>query len=294
MKYHLLALIVLFFAVVFSDCSKNKDSDNGNISQNDSTALLGILQDISKDQKNMIDIAQVPVDEELVNLNNEQVDQFLDALRRLNDLIRNPQDIDQSGHKSAASGTFTKNCETTGMYTECIYEEDHGDYKITVDEIYSPQGLTISTYYTGTYKGVFYGNMYEKESYSAPLDGKSFSWTIYRDPIPIESAGEPMFFYSMIFTDDWSVYTPWGTEHNLNVELVSINYLWDDIAKKNHEEIILTHKMEGKTLKMTSAVWSVNLEDVYVSWVGTYNFKEHSGEWCSFKEDGEVKDCGPL
>ena len=294
MKYYFVALIILFSAILFPGCSKKDDPGNSNISQNDSTALLGILEDISKSQPIMIDIAPIPIDQEMVNLNNDQIDQFLEMFKRLNNLIKNPQDIDQTGHKSAAYGTYTKNCETNGMFTECIYEEDHGEYKITVDMTTGPVSVSVSVYYTGTYEGIFYGKMYEKQSYTAPLDGKSFIWIYYRDPVPIESAGEPLFSNSMIYSDAWSVYTPWGNEHNLNVLTTCTNYIWDDLKKENHEELILTHEQEGKILKIISGVWSENLEEIYTQWVGTYNFKEHSGEWCSFDEDGEVKKCGDL
>jgi len=293
-KYHLLGIIFLLLSLVFIGCHKNNNTVPSDISHNDSTAVLEILQDISKDYHTILDIAPIPIPDEFLNSENEYLKQIVASIEQFNKLIKNPQNIDTTNHKSVEATTYTKHCETYGTTTECIYEEDHGAYHITTDMLYGPEFIVISVYYSGIYEGVDYGEMYEIQEQILSRDCKYFSFTVYRAPVPPESAGEPLFFFSMQVMNEMSIYTPWGSENNLDVEYVSIIYLWDNFKKENHIEIMEDDRWIGNILGMTTFYWSLGKEEIYVSWTGAWNFDELTGSWCSYDDDGHIVDCGPL
>ncbi len=56
--------------------------------------------------------------------------------------------------------------------------------------------------------------MYEIQDHIATNEGKYYLWIVNRDPIPPESAGEIQFSYTIPETDEKTIYTPWGSEHD--------------------------------------------------------------------------------
>jgi hypothetical protein len=282
-------------ALFFSGCSKNNETKpSDNISHNDSTALVEIFKDMSKDNHTIIDIPSIPVPDEFLNSGNEYLQEVAELIEKFNGLIINPQNIDDTDYKSTESVNFTKNCETDGMFTECIYEEDHGEYKITADQNIGPGGTSLDIYYSGIYDGVDYGEMYEIEQYTISQDGKSMYIFIYKVPIPPESAGELAFYYSIEELDEKTIYTPWGEEHSRDMMYTSYIYIWDNVKKENHENIGCQEKWEGSTLTSNLINWSAAKEEIYISWISTWDFDKLEGEWCSYDDDELVKDCGPM
>ena len=99
LKYQFRGYFFLLLLLVIIGCHKNNDTQPANtISHNDSTALLEIFQDISKDNPSMLDIAPIPVPDELLNMDNEYVKQVVASIEKFNDLIKNPQNTDISLH----------------------------------------------------------------------------------------------------------------------------------------------------------------------------------------------------
>ena len=295
-KYHAQGLILLLFALLIIGCSKKKDVTPSNgISHNDSTALYNIFKDISKDNPTMLDIAPIQLPDTLWNSENEGMKMIVETLKKFNELIKNPQNIPSTGHKSTVATDYTKNCETYGQTTICTFKEDHGDYQITIEQIIKPPDyIQYLVSYSGIYNGLDYGEDYLIQSHYQRMDGKSFNWILFRAPDPPESAGQPIMAYLMNVEDEKTIYTPWGTELQRKVTFTSIVYYWDNIKKQNHEWVENILAFDGDTLQMTISSWSINKEKMYISWSATYDFNEMKGEWCAFDDDGIIIECGPI
>jgi len=292
---HKFASIFLILLLFFFGCHKdNTTKPSDNISQNDSTALLEIFRDISKDNNTILDIPSMPVPGEFLNSDDDCVKQGVELIHMFNDLIINPQNVDSLHNKSANSVNYTKNCETYGAYTECTFKEDHGEYQIAVSQIIGPGGTSIDVYYSGIYTGIDYGEMYEIQSHVFSPDNKSFEWLVYRPPVPPESAGELSFYFLMQELDDLTIYTPWGEEHQRKLMYTNFIYGWDNVKMENHIYLGSQDFGDGNNLSMHIIYWSVAKEDIYIGWIGTWDLKKHEGEWCSYDDDENIKDYGPL
>lgn len=295
MLFKFVRYLPFLIALFFLGCSKkNETKPSDNISHNDSTALVEIFKDISKDNHTIIDIPPIPVPDVFLNSENKDMQEVADLIENFDSLIINPQNIDDPNYKSTASVNFTKNCETDGMFTECIFEEDHGEYKITVDQNIGPSGTSLDVYYSGIYDGVDYGEMYEVQQYELAPNNKSIYIFIYKIPVPPESAGELAYSYSIEELDEKTIYTPWGEEYTRDMMYTSYIYIWDNVKKENHEEIGCQEKWEDNTLTSNLISWSAAKEEIYISWISTYDFNKLEGEWCSYDDDEHVKDCEPI
>jgi hypothetical protein len=286
-------LLAAFF--VFAGCHKNNDTKPTNeISHNDSTALVEIFQDISNDNHTILDIPSIPVPDEFLNSGDAYIKQVAELIEMFNNFIKNPQNTDSTDLKSIEATSYTKHCETFGAFTECVFEQDHGAYKITIKQVLGPGGTTYEVYYSGIYDGVDYGDMYEVQENIFSPDGKSFYLFVYKIPVPPESAGELQYTYSMQVLDEMTIYTPWGEEHVRNVIYSNYIYQWDINKKESHINLGCQDIWEGNSLTMNLMYWSVAKEENYVGWVGTWDFEKLEGEWCSYDDDEMVIECGPM
>ena len=295
LKYQFRGYFFLLLLLVIIGCHKNNDTQpSNNISHNDSTALVEIFRDISKDNHTILDIPPIPVPDKFLNSEDEYIKQAVASMEMFNDLITNPQDTDQSFFKSSKSVNYTKNCETHGMYTECTFKEDHGAYKITVIQNIGPYGQVLEVYYSGIYEGTDYGEMYEVQQYVFSPDGKSFYLFLFREPIPPESSGEYLMTFSIQVKDGKTIYTPWGEEHKNHIEYTNFIYAWDNVKKENHQSLGSWEEWDGDILKTYLFAWSISKEETYMSYASTWNFNTLEGEWCSYDDDEHVIDCGSL
>ena len=96
------------------------------------TTLIEILSDISKEYDTFLDIAPIPIFDELTDLDNENVDKVLESISEFNDLINKAQNTLGSVEQSVKSSKDYDTCETDIGLTECTYFRDKGDYSITV------------------------------------------------------------------------------------------------------------------------------------------------------------------
>jgi len=108
------------------------------------TTLIEIFSTISKEYKTFLDIAPIPIFDELTDLDNENVDQVLESIRRFNDLVNNNQKILGSVEQSVKSSKDYDTCETDIVSTVCTYFRDKGDHSITVVQEISIHWITYS------------------------------------------------------------------------------------------------------------------------------------------------------
>jgi len=47
-------------------------------------------------------------------------------------------------------------------------------------------------------------------------------------------------------------------------------------------------------MQWTSLYWSINKKKVYIGWIGGWDYKEKTGNWCSYDDDGNIKKCGKM
>ena len=178
------------------------------------TTLIEIFSIISKEYDTFLDIAPIPIYDELTDLDNENVDQVFESIGRFNDLINNNQKILGSVEQSVIS---SRDCETVVNYTECTYFIDKGDYSITVKQEITQYPLftyTYKVYFSGVFEGVDYGSMYLLQDYNfmGEEDNYLSIWEFYQPPSPPWCANQPSLTILYLTDDDGSTtYTPWGT-----------------------------------------------------------------------------------
>ena len=90
------------------------------------TTLIEIFSDISKENKTFLDIAPLPIFDELTDLDNENVDQVLESVSEFNDLVNNDQKSLGSVEQSVKSSKDYDTCETDIVSTVCTYFRDKG------------------------------------------------------------------------------------------------------------------------------------------------------------------------
>jgi len=289
-KFAEFVLFLLFLFIL--GCSKDKDTKpSGEISHNDSTALVEILKDISKENPTMLDLGKITLPGFILNTDNEEVKKFVSLIERFNHLIENPQDVDSGNFKSSSALNYKKECETTGDITTCTFTEDHGDYKIILIQTMSTKFMEINLYYSGIYKGVDYGDKFLIQRYYTLADSLYFIWEHFRTPEWEEAAGEILFSYEGLSMDKRTIYTPWGTEVRRKYVFTSRVYAYDYLKHNNHINIKCTLTMDDHILQLILKLWSLRLNDLYILLSGRYDFEEMEGAWCTFDDYGKVTKC---
>ena len=261
------------------------------------TTLIEIFSDISKEHKTFLDIAPLPIFEELADLDNENVDQVIESISEFNDLVNNDQKILGSVEQSVKSPKDYDTCETDIVSTVCTYFRDKGDYSITVKQKISARMYTYAVYFSGIFEGVDYGSMYLLQDQTTALEEKRFSWNIYRPASPPECANELWYsFDKYVLDDETTIYTPWGTSRNQEMILKSTHYACYVVFGKKDFHPTLSNEMsvKGNELRFTISNWSYKNEQLYTFWVGTWDWESQTGTWITFDEDGMVKNTGPM
>ena len=157
-----LLLIAVLFAGLLSAQENNGDKRTKSELENYSidTTLIEMISDISKENDMFLDIAPIPIFDELTDLDNENVNQIFESISEFNDLINNDQKKLGAVEQSVKSSKDYDTCETDIVSTECTYFRDKGDYSITVKQEISARMYTYAVYISGVFEGVDYGNMY--------------------------------------------------------------------------------------------------------------------------------------
>lgn len=284
-----LGLIIMFF----STCSKDKDKDDIYPSGNKDSLMVNILTEVADDQKTFMDITPIPIQDELYDYAglDTSFQVVLDAMESFNDMLENPGILLGSSLKSSQSIDWEKKgCDEIGGITECTWEQDHGDYIYRVVQTISFYSNIIETYISGTYDGVFYGELGEDfyliSEWASTFDDCQVSIDIYYAPTHEGVAGEIVFSYLYVVGEGYTVYTPWGgSQYVLDVLYQNIIYTWDGV-NGHHESISSTMTWEGSVMSTLVETWCLNYESLRLTYASTYDFDEHEGAWCVFDCDG--------
>jgi len=245
------------------------------------TTLIEMISDLSKENDMFLDIAPIPVFDELTDLDNENVNQIFESISEFNDLINNDQKKLGSVEQSVKSSKDYDTCETFMNNTECTFFRDKGDYSITVKQNFNPTSYNrYSIYCSGVFDGVDYGSMYLLQDQYMDFEGKGFSLLFYRSPSPEVYANQLWHTHDiLVFDDESTIYTPWGTSSNREMVFIDTNYDWDYTVDYNHPFSLSKTSLKGNILTMLISTWSFNKEALYIFWLATWDFESHSGTW---------------
>jgi len=219
MLFRILLTVLLFAGFLYAQENNVEKTIKPELEQYLSdTTLIEIFSDISKEYNTFLDLAPLPILDELTDLNNENVDQVLESISEFNDLVNDDQKILGSVEQSVKSSKDYDTCEINIGLTECTYFRDKGDYSITVKQEISARFNTYEIYISGVFEGVDYGSMYLLQDQLMFTDGKLFSWNFYRPASPPECANElSKSIQHYVFDNETTIYTPWGTSSNREI-----------------------------------------------------------------------------
>jgi len=269
------------------------------------TTLNEIFSDISKEYDTFLDIAPLPIFDELTDLNNENVNQVLESSRRFNELVNKAQNTLGSVEQSVKSSKDYDTCETDIVSTVCTFFRDKGNYSITVVQEITPHWNMYKVYYSGVFEGVDslpgvfesldYDSMYLLHDQLIWKNGKRFIWNFYRPLFLPEFTNELWYtIESYVLDDETTIYTPWGTSSNQEIVSKYTSYAWDFLEKYNHPSGSNEMSIKGNELRLTISNWSYKNEQLYHFWVGIWDWGSHTGTWITFNEDGIVQNTGPM
>ncbi len=260
------------------------------------TTLIEIFSSISKEHKTFLDIPPLPIFDELTDLDNENVDQVLESISEFNDLVNNGQKILGSVEKSVKSSKDYDTCKTFMNITECIFFRDKGEYSITIKQNINPTSYyRYGMYLSGVFDGVNYGSMYLLQDQYKDFEGKGFSLLFYQSPSPPECANQLWHTHEMlVFDDESTIYTPWGTSSNREMVFMTTHYMWDYVVDYNRPTSLNKMSLKGNILTLSISAWSFNKEALYPFWLATWDFESHSGTWVHIDENGIVQNTGPM
>lgn len=288
-------LILIIFPIFILNCSKDNNNEVEIINNNSDSALVDLFTDISNNYNTVLEIAPIPIFDDLTNLNNEYVDQILESISKFNDLLKNPQDIPESIEKSSKLFLDYDTCVTSGNYTECTYFRDKGAYSITVKQEISPTYYTYKVYFSGIFEGVDYGSMYLLQDQFMGFEGISFYWNFYRPPSPPEFANQKSLSITYLIQDDeTTIYTPWGAVGSRASYLNITFYVWDYILDDNRPSSCNEMILDGNILNLKIWTWSYNKEELFCFWIANWDFESKTGTWASFDENGIPQNSGPM
>ena len=286
--------VLIVLSILILNCSKDSGTEPEIVKDNNAT-LIDIFTTISNDSNTIIDIAPIPVFDELANLDNENVDQILESISKFNDLLKNPMNISGPTEKSGRSSLDYDTCITFLNYTECTFFRDKGDYSITVKQEISPMINTYEVYFSGIFEGVDYGNMYLLQDQVMGNGGKVFNWEFYRPPSPPWFANQKsLTIQYYVSGNETTIYTPWGTFDDQESVIKITDYMWDDTTGSYHPDDRNEMISNANILQMRISIWSYKNEGLFHFWVATWDWESHSGTWITFDEDGIVQETGSL
>lgn len=288
----LLSLIVMFLLT----CSKdNENGDDINSIVNKDSVMLDILTEISEDNKAFMNIAPIPVPDELINYANMDTgfQTAMHAIEDFNDMLQNPGILLGTSLKSTkASGWVDKGCEQISTVYECKWELDCGEYIYRVVQTMESLSNTIisETYISGTYDGIFYGELgsdfYLISDWTTMFNDLQLLINIYFAPTHEVVEGKPVFTYQIITSEPRTIYTGWGGQDLIvNTLYQNIIYTWDGI-NGHHPSIHTILEWEGDLLTTIVQTWCANIEALRVTYGSTYNFADHEGAWCHYDCNG--------
>ncbi len=308
MKALKLHKIVLPFFVLLAvvGCSKKEDevqTDEEQFPDNNSIVEY-VYADAPENYSTIMDVRRIPVDDYLLQIDNEELQDYLASIQQFNEHMDHPAEMfDASSLKSASEAMYEKECEEHDWSTECTYTYHYRTYTYTI-VLTSYQFpflyLTYENYIKGKCDGVDYTAYDDENDGLGYLISESeyrpyYSCDItYRYPDPIEQAEEPVFKWEVISYDSiFSIYTPGGGDEIISTtDYISTTYYFDHIRNWNHEWIRNSTRITGSAMIMTSEVWSINKERMYIRWVGMHDFENHNGHWYSYDEDGNITNEG--
>ena len=293
-----LLLIAVLFAGLLSAQENNGDKRTKSELENYSidTTLIEMISDISKENDMFLDIAPIPVFDELTDLDNENVNQIFESISEFNDLINNDQKKLGSVEQSVKSSKDYDTCETFMNITECIFFRDKGEYSITIKQNINPTSYyRYGMYLSGVFDGVDYGSMYLLQDRYIDFEGKGFSLQFYRSPSPEVYANQLWHTHDIkVFDDESTIYTPWGTSSSRGLLFITIHYIWDYVVDYNRPTTLNKVSIDGNLITMSISAWSFNKEALYPFWLATWDFESHSGTWMHIDENGIVQNTGPM
>ena len=301
MFFRLLLTVVLFAGLVSAQ-ENNGDKIIKPVPEHYSidTTIIEIFSDISKKYKTFLDIAPIPIFDELTDSDNENVNQVFESVRRFNELVNNDQKKLGSVEQSVKSSKDYDTCETNIVSTECTYFRDKGDYSITVKQEITHFFNTYEVYISGVFEGVDYGNMYllQRQSYMGKKDEESiFIWEFFLPASPPECANQLWRAIEIQeFDDETTLYTPWGTSSKKVSIVRSTNYFcYPAFGKKEYHPLDCNEmSIDGDELRLIIYSWSDKNEELYIWWLATWDFESHKGIWITFDEDGMAQNTGPM
>ena len=303
-----LLLTVLLFAGLLSAQENNGDK----ISKSEleyylsDTTLIEIFSDISKEYDTFLDIAPLPIFDELTDLDNENVNQVFESISKFNDLVNNDQKMLGSVEQPVKSSKDYDTCETFMNWTECTFFRDKGNYSIIVKQYINPTSYqTYSVYCSRVFEGVDslpgvfesldYDSMYLLQEQWIGFEGKGFTWHFYRPVFLPEFSNQLWHTHDILVIDDEStIYTPWGTSSNREMVFIDTDYAWDYTLNENIPTCVNKMTLSGNVLTMSISAWSYNKEGLFIFWLATWDFESHTGTWISLDENGIVQNTGPM
>lgn len=280
--------------MLLSTCSKDKDEGDENLpAGNKDTIMIDILTEVAGDQESFMDIAPIPIQDELFDYAGLDTcfQNALEVIESFNNMIENPGILLGSSLKSTQSvGWEKKGCDGFGGVTECTWEEDHGDYIYRVVQTISTYSNILETYISGTYDGVFYGELGEDfyliSDWATTFNDLQTSINTYYAPTHEGVEGEILFSYLYIVGEGYTIYTGGGgSDYIVDVIIQNTIYTWDGM-NGHHESISSLMTWEGSELTTVINTWCANYESLRTTYGSTYDFDEHEGAWCVFDCDG--------
>jgi hypothetical protein len=297
MLSRLLLSFVLFAGLLYAqEDSGDKRTKSELENYSIDTTLIEMISDLSKENDMFLDIAPLPIFDELTDLNNENVDKVFESVSEFNDLINNDQEKLGSVEQSVKSNKDYDTCKTFMNITECIFFRDKGEYSITIKQNINPTSYNrYGIYWSGVFEGVDYGSMYLLQDQYRAFGGKGFSLLFYRSPSPEVYTNQLWWTHDIkVFDDESTIYTPWGKSSSRGLLFITIHYVWDYVLDYNHPTSLSKMSLKGNELTLSLSTWSPKKEALYLFWLATWDFESHSGTWMHIDENGIVQNTGPM
>ncbi|MGC9344857.1 MAG: hypothetical protein ACP5E3_19270 [Bacteroidales bacterium] len=290
------------FIVFSASCSKKEDTNETFLpGTNKDSIMIDILSKASELNKSFTNIAPLPIEDELYD--HASIDtgfqNIIKAMEDFNEILEHPGFLLGGSLKSSASSEWKfEGCRQSGPVSYCTWVQDRGEYLyklIQTNESFAGGSKIYSTYISGTFEGVFYGeagkDYYLISDWIITYGEYHTIITRYYAPMHEGVYGEPHFCFSYHRGESSSIFTPWGKTTKRNATYNYIIYHWDT-GNGHHESISSTIEWEGSLIRTIRSRFCYGQESLMPSYSSSFDFETHRSWWCHFDCNGNSFGCG--